>query len=197
MGAKRYRRLFRLRFTRAEASEVDEEFRFHLTMRTRELEAVGYTPERAREIALSQFGDIDDARRFCRAEDEERMREYRRTLWLDNVRQDVLIAIRTMRRQPSFALSTVLTRPGALSPSAAATRPAVSDASLKSISGSVRLSSMVVRTKGCNSKSGNQARPPTMRLMALDRPSTALMAREYRMRVGPMTPTAPVPQPSE
>ena len=78
-------------------------------MRARELEALGYAPARAREIALSQFGDIDDARRFCRAEDEERMREYRRTLWLDNVRQDVLLALRTMRRQPLFAFSTVLT----------------------------------------------------------------------------------------
>lgn len=77
---KRYRRLFRLRFTRADEADVDEEFQFHLTMRTRELERYGHSPERAREIALRQFGDIDDARRVCRAEDEERMREYRRTL---------------------------------------------------------------------------------------------------------------------
>jgi len=106
---KRYRPSFRLRFTRADAREVDEEFQFHLTMRTRELERLGHLPDRAREIALMQFGDIDDARRFCRAEDEERMREYRRTLWLDTLRQDVLLAFRTMRRQPAFALSTVLT----------------------------------------------------------------------------------------
>ena len=109
MSMKRYRPLFRLRFTRADAEEVDEEFQFHLAMRTRELEAQGYAPARAREIALMQFGDIDDARQFCRAEDEERMREYRRTLWLDNLRQDALLAIRTLRRQPAFALSTVLT----------------------------------------------------------------------------------------
>ena len=109
MPRKRYRRLFRLRFTRADAGDVDEEFRFHLTMRARELEALGYAPERAREIALTQFGDIDDARQFCRAEDEERMRDYRRTLWLDNIGQDVVLAARAMRRQPAFALSTVLT----------------------------------------------------------------------------------------
>ena len=106
---KRYRRLFRLRFTRANAADVDDEFRFHLTMRARELERAGYSPERAHQIALDQFGDIDDARRFCRGEDEERMRDYRRTLWLDNIRQDVLLAVRTLRRQPTFALSTVLT----------------------------------------------------------------------------------------
>jgi predicted permease len=109
VASKHYRRLFRLRFTRVEASDIDEEFRFHLTMRARELEALGYASERAREIALMQFGDIDDARRVCRAEDEERMREYRWTLWLDTLRQDVMLAIRTLRRQPAFALSTVLT----------------------------------------------------------------------------------------
>ena len=107
--AKRYRPLFLLRFTRANAADVDEEFQFHLTMRARELEARGHSPERAREIALMQFGDLEDARRFCRAEDEERMREYRRTLWMDNLRQDVLLAVRTLRRQPAFAFSTVLT----------------------------------------------------------------------------------------
>ncbi len=76
--ARRCRRLFRLRLTRAEAIEVDDEFRVHLTMRERELEAAGYAPDRAREAALEQFGDIDDARRFSRAKDEERMSKYRR-----------------------------------------------------------------------------------------------------------------------
>ena len=37
------------------------------------------------------------------------MRDYRRTLQLDNLRQDVLLAIRALRRQPTFALSTVFT----------------------------------------------------------------------------------------
>ena len=106
---KRYRRLFRLRVTRADAVDVDEEFQFHLTMRARELERAGYSPERAHEIALQQFGDLDDARRFCRAEDEQRMRALRRTLWLENLRQDAQLAVRALRHQPSFALSTVLT----------------------------------------------------------------------------------------
>ena len=35
------------------------------------------------------------------------------------------------------------------------------------------------------------------RLIALDKESTAWIAREYRIRVGAMTPTAPVPYPSE
>src|SRR5262245_45048504 len=36
-----------------------------------------------------------------------------------------------------------------------------------------------------------------IRLMAFERLSTALMAREYRIRRGPITPTAPVPWPPE
>ena len=108
-ATKRYRPLFRLWFTRSHAADVDEEFQFHLTMRAAELERHGYAPARAREIALAQFGDINDARRFCRAEDERRMREYRKTLHLDNVRQDIVVAFRAMRRQPAFAFSTILT----------------------------------------------------------------------------------------
>lgn len=109
MRSTRYRRWIRLRLTRAQAADVDDEFQFHLAMRARELERQGYPPEDARRVALAQFGDIDDARRFCRAEDEHRMRDYRKTLWLDNIKQDALLAIRMLRRQPAFALSTVLT----------------------------------------------------------------------------------------
>ena len=38
-----------------------------------------------------------------------------------------------------------------------------------------------------------QERELTILLIALESPSTALIAREYRIRVGPITPTAPVP----
>ncbi len=120
MSSRRYRRWLRLRLTRARAADVDDEFQFHLAMRARELETRGHSPERAREIALTEFGDIDDARRFCRAEDEARMREYRKTLWVDNMRQDALLAIRMLRRQPAFALSTVLTLGIAIALAAAA-----------------------------------------------------------------------------
>ena len=63
MSVKRFRPSFRVRFTRADAHEVDDEFQFHLTMRARELERAGLSAERAREIALMEFGDIDDGHR--------------------------------------------------------------------------------------------------------------------------------------
>src|SRR5688500_15027766 len=78
-------------------------------MRAAELERQGHPADRARETALAEFGDINDARHFCRAEDERRVREYRRTIYLDNVRQDIVLALRAARRQPAFVLSTVLT----------------------------------------------------------------------------------------
>lgn len=104
-----YRRLFRLRFTRTAAREVDDEFAYHLAMRTQELHGRGLSPEDARTEALRQFGDIDDAREICRAEDTRRMREYRWSLLFDNLRQDVALSLRSMRRQPAFTVSTVLT----------------------------------------------------------------------------------------
>ena len=105
----RYRKLFRLRFTQTRDGEVDEEFAYHLAMRAAELETDGLSPEQARAEALAQFGDIDDARAFCRAEDDRRMQNHRWSLWIDNFRQDVTLALRVMKRQPSFAASSVLT----------------------------------------------------------------------------------------
>src|SRR5688500_1696909 len=89
-------------------------------MRTRELERQGHPPERARQEALAQFGDIDDARTYCRAEDDRHMREQHRTLWFGNVRQDLRLAARAMRRQPAFAFSTVVTLGVALALAASA-----------------------------------------------------------------------------
>src|SRR5687767_7396239 len=109
MAESRYRRLFRLRFTRPSDADVDEEFAFHLEMRARELETRGMTHDQARAETLRQFGDIDEARRVCRAEDTKRMRDYRWALWVDNARLDVQLALRTMRRHPAFSVSTVLT----------------------------------------------------------------------------------------
>ena len=88
---------------------MDDEFAFHLAMRSAELQARGLTADDARTETMRQFGDIDEARDFCRAEDNRRMRKYRWAILFDNVRQDIVLTIRSMRRQPAFTLSTVLT----------------------------------------------------------------------------------------
>lgn len=99
----RYRRLFRLRFTRPSPDDVDAEFQFHLTMRVRELEASGLSPEAARERALAEFGDIDDARHFCHREDEDRMRRRRRGMWMESALQDFRYGLRSLRAAPLAA----------------------------------------------------------------------------------------------
>jgi predicted permease len=94
---RRYQRLFRVRHTRSDPRDLDEEFRFHLEMRARELAGQGIPAEQARDMATAEFGDMDDARRFCQAEDEHRMRRYRRGLWMDHLLQDLRYAARSLR----------------------------------------------------------------------------------------------------
>ena len=102
------RRAFRPPWRRA-AAEVDEELAFHLDMRARELEARGWTPAAARAAARRQFGDLDDARAYCRALTEQRER---RLMWrerLHDLRHDLALAVRALRRSPGFTLAAILT----------------------------------------------------------------------------------------
>ncbi|HEY2898260.1 MAG TPA: ABC transporter permease [Gemmatimonadaceae bacterium] len=103
------RRVFRLGLFRRAAAAVEEEFAFHLDMRASELVAQGWEPDAARAEARRQFGDVDDARNFCKRTDERRERQTMRTEWLDGLAQDVSFALRTLRRAPAFALVAALT----------------------------------------------------------------------------------------
>ncbi|HJU74170.1 MAG TPA: ADOP family duplicated permease [Gemmatimonadaceae bacterium] len=109
--SSRFRRFLRLprRSRRTIESDIDDEFRFHLEMRERELRSLGRSPTEARREALRQFGDLADAREYCRTADQHAERHSRRRNWLDELRQDVLIASRLMRRNPRFALGATLT----------------------------------------------------------------------------------------
>ena len=49
------------------AAAVDEELRFHLDERARELEAGGQAPAAARAQALREFGDVESAARIMAA----------------------------------------------------------------------------------------------------------------------------------
>src|SRR4051812_35867558 len=103
------RRVFRLGLFRRAAAAVDEEFAFHLDMRTSELVSQGWEHEAARAEARRQFGDVDEARTFCKRTDERRERQTMRTELLDGLAQDVSFAIRTLRRAPTFTLVAALT----------------------------------------------------------------------------------------
>lgn len=83
--------------------EVDDELAFHLEMRTKRLIEAGWDPDRAREEALRQFGDLGSVRDDCVTMDEERERAMHRANVIGEVQQDVVYALRTLRRNIGFA----------------------------------------------------------------------------------------------
>ena len=89
--------------------ELDDEFAFHLEMRTRDLIAAGWQPDTARLEALRLFGDAEDARLYCRQLGQRREKRTMRTELLDSLRQDLAFAMRSLRRAPGFTTVAVVT----------------------------------------------------------------------------------------
>src|SRR5918911_3658814 len=96
------RRAFRLPWRSATQVErdVDEELRFHLEMRARELVTAGVPEELAREEARRQFGDLDFTRAYCADLDRRRERRARLTELLEELRQDVGYTVRQLAHAP-------------------------------------------------------------------------------------------------
>jgi len=97
------RRVFRLPFGSARIEqEVDDELTFHLEMRAQRLIAAGWDPDRARQEALRQFGDIGTVREDCVTMDEQRERAMQRANVIGELQQDLVYALRTLRRNVGF-----------------------------------------------------------------------------------------------
>jgi len=89
--------------------EIDEEFSFHLDMRTRELVDRGMDPIAAREAAAHRLGDLASLKRTCVDLGRKREREMRLTQWLDELQDDVKFAVRQLRHSPGFAFVAAMT----------------------------------------------------------------------------------------
>ena len=90
-------------------AEVDEEFAFHVEMRTRELMRQGLDPEAARTEALRGFGRMDDVKAECRRLGRQRRRRMRWTTWWGGALQDGRVTVRQMMRRPGLAVAVILT----------------------------------------------------------------------------------------
>jgi hypothetical protein len=105
------RRLFQLPWRSAARiqADVDEELRFELDMRERELVERGVPADEARRRAVAEFGDVEATRRYCAALDRETQSASRRAEWLAELRHDARQTWRGLRQAPGFALVVLVT----------------------------------------------------------------------------------------
>ena len=90
-------------------ADVEDEIRFDIDMRARDLMRKGLTAEAARARAAEEFGDLDGTRLYCEELDMQIEAEARRSELVEDLRSDIVIAWRAMRRTPAFAAVVLLT----------------------------------------------------------------------------------------
>lgn len=104
------RRTFRVPGTaRRGPADVQREIDLHIELRTRELEAAGMSHDDARRAALEAFGDPDAIANEVAGIHESTIRERERRSWVDELRQDLVVGVRILRRAPSFTIVALLT----------------------------------------------------------------------------------------
>jgi putative ABC transport system permease protein len=89
--------------------EVDEEIAHHIELRLRELVERGMKPDAARELVLSRIGDLGQLKRTCVDLGRKRDRAMQWTRRFEDLRDDVLFALRQLKASPAFALVAVVT----------------------------------------------------------------------------------------
>jgi putative ABC transport system permease protein len=92
-------RLWALVRSRQMDREIDDEITSHLAEATEEYIERGLSPEDAHSAALRSFGGVTQTK--------EAYRQIRSFMWLDNLRQDVRVAMRGLRKTPGFAVVAI------------------------------------------------------------------------------------------
>jgi predicted permease len=82
-------------------SDMDEEMRLHLELQAESNRRAGLNPDEARYTALRQFGNMAGV--------QQQVREQRSFVWLEQLVRDGATGVRTMRKNPGFALLATLT----------------------------------------------------------------------------------------
>lgn len=90
-------------------ADVSDEIGFDIDMRARDLVNGGMDEAQAREQAAREFGDIRQTQTYCEDVDMSIEVDTRRAGLLEDIRSDVAIAWRAMRRTPVFAVAVLLT----------------------------------------------------------------------------------------
>ena len=99
-GQKFYRLPWRT--ARQIRADVDDELAFHIDMRVEALVALGSTPAAARAQALTEFGDVDDARRYIGAVDRAIEAASGGGISWAISQHDIVYALRKLRAAPGF-----------------------------------------------------------------------------------------------
>ena len=96
-------------FGRNIRSDIEEELRFHIEARARELIDAGWPPRAAEEEAHRLFGDRDSILAECQQINTRF--EQRRTVlaYLADIAADVRLALRTLRKTPGLTAISILT----------------------------------------------------------------------------------------
>jgi predicted permease len=91
------------------ADDVRGEVEFHLEQRVRELVVKGHGPDEARRLAQEAFGDRATVEAECREIESRRRIARRRARRLEELRHDLQLGARLLRRSPGYTIAAILT----------------------------------------------------------------------------------------
>jgi putative ABC transport system permease protein len=101
LARRAWQRLWQAIRPSAAAPGLEREIDSHLALLADEFARRGLSPEEARLAARRRFGSVAHAK--------DLHRDSRSFVWLEDIRRDVIVAVRMLRRTPGFASVAVLT----------------------------------------------------------------------------------------